>query len=81
MPYQTTGDLPASVRDHLPPHAQHIFLEAFNSAWTEYADPQKRRGNETQEEAAFRVAWAAVKHEYQKNDKTGQWEPKHAPAH
>lgn len=81
MPYQTTSELPESVRDHLPPHAQRIFLEAFNNAWTEYATAANRRGNESQEEAAFRVAWAAVKHEYQKNDKTGRWEPKPAPSH
>jgi cation transport regulator len=81
MPYQTTSDLPESVRGHLPPHAQDIFLHAFNSAWHEYADAAKRAGDESQEQAAFRVAWAAVKHEYQKNAATGQWEPKHAPAH
>jgi cation transport regulator len=75
MPYQTTSDLPSAVRDHLPPHAQDIFREAFNSAWDEYQSPRKRQGNESREEAAFRVAWAAVKHEYQKNDTTGEWEP------
>ncbi len=80
-PYQNTQDLPAAVRDHLPPHAQDIFLKAFNSAWNEYADPGRREGNESQEQAAFRVAWAAVKHEYQKNEKSGQWEPKHAASH
>lgn len=75
MPYSTAADLPASVRDHLPPHAQQIFLKAFNSAWDEYANPAKREGNESQEEAAFRVAWAAVKHEYHKDDATGRWVP------
>ncbi len=73
MPYQKTSDLPEAVRNHLPPHAQDIFLSAFNDAWNEYADASKRVGDESQEQAAFRVAWAAVKHEYQKNDKTGQW--------
>lgn len=81
MPYRTTEDLPSSVRDHLPPHAQQIFLNAFNSAWDEYANPQNRRGDESREEAAFRVAWAAVKHEYEKNEHTGQWEPKKATHH
>ncbi len=76
MPYSTTADLPTSVRDHLPPHAQQIFLKAFNSAWDEYANPAKREGNESREEAAFRVAWAAVKHEYRKDDASGQWVPK-----
>ena len=76
MPYSTTADLPASVRDHLPPHAQQIFLKAFNSAWDEYTNPARREGNESQEEAAFRVAWAAVKHEYRKDDASGHWVPK-----
>ncbi len=76
MPYNTTSDLPESVREHLPAHAQKIFLEAYNSAWKEYDDPHKRRGSGSQEETAFRVAWAAVKNEYEKDEKTGQWQPK-----
>jgi cation transport regulator len=76
MPYQKTADLPASVRAHLPAHAQQIFLNAYNNAWDQYAAPSQRRGAESQEESAFRVAWAAVKRDYQTNDATGQWEPK-----
>lgn len=66
MPYKSTRDLPESVRDNLPAHAQDIFKEAFNSAWDEYADPDKRRGKESQEEVSFKVAWSAVKNEYEK---------------
>jgi cation transport regulator len=66
MPYKTTSDLPDAVRDNLPEHAQDIFKEAFNSAWDEYADPDKRRGKESQEEVSFKVAWSAVKNEYEK---------------
>lgn len=61
MPYVTTSDLPPAVR-RLPPHAQEIFLAAFNSAWRSYAG----RGPPEQEEMAFRVAWAAVKKHYRK---------------
>jgi len=68
MPYKSTHDLPESVRDNLPAHAQDIFKEAFNSAWDEYADPDKRRGKESQEEVSFKVAWSAVKNEYEKGD-------------
>ncbi|WP_424681811.1 putative cation transport regulator ChaB [Frateuria sp. YIM B11624] len=68
MPYKSTRDLPDAVRDNLPEHAQDIFKEAFNSAWDEYADPDKRRGKESQEEVSFKVAWAAVKNEYEKGD-------------
>ncbi|MGN2252681.1 putative cation transport regulator ChaB [Frateuria sp. GZRe12] len=66
MPYKSTSDLPDAVRDNLPEHAQDIFKEAFNSAWDEYADPDKRRGRESQEEVSFKVAWSAVKNEYEK---------------
>ncbi len=76
MPYKKIGDLPESVRKNLPVHAQEIFLEAFNSAWGQYADPDKRRGKESHEEVAFRVAWAAVEKMYAKNEKTGAWEKK-----
>ena len=62
MPYASVNDLPASVRAHLPLHAQEIYLAAFNNAWTEYQD----RGTERGEEIAHRVAWTAVKRKYQK---------------
>ena len=73
MPYQDIKDLPDNVRQHMPEHAQKIFLETYNSAWKEYDQPQKRRGSESQEETAFRVAWAAVKRKYAQSD--GQWLP------
>jgi cation transport regulator len=72
MPYETLNELPESVRDNLPSHAQEIYKEAFNSAWEQYADPEKRRDDASREEVAHRVAWAAVKQEYFKNDK-GEW--------
>jgi cation transport regulator len=62
MPYTTNEDLPPSVRTHLPPHAQDIFRETFNSAWQSYGASQPSR----REEIAFRVAWAAVKRRYRK---------------
>lgn len=66
MPYRTNKDLPPGVRNHLPPHAQDIFREAFNHAWEEYAEPKKRRSGGSQEDIARRVAWAAVKKKYHK---------------
>lgn len=71
MPYDTLDELPAPVRENLPKHAQVIYKEAFNSAWQEYADPKERRGNASREETAHKVAWAAVKHSYEKKD--GKW--------
>ena len=76
MPYQTVRDLPESVRDNLPQHAQEIYKEAFNSAWNEYDEPEERRGNATREETAHKVAWAAVKRKYEKDEGTGRWRAK-----
>jgi len=76
MPYNSVDDLPASVKDNLPPHAQEIYLKAFNSAWQEYSDSRKRMGGNSQEETAYRIAWAAVKKVYEKDKLTGQWKQK-----
>ena len=76
MPYKRIDDLPDSVRNHLPEHAQEIYLEAFNHAWAEYADPKKRRDDSSREEVTHRVAWAAVKKQYEKDEKTGTWKKK-----
>lgn len=76
MPYQDINDLPESVREHLPTHAQEIYQAAFNNAWTEYADPSRRHGGESREETAHKVAWAAVKEDYEKDDHSGDWHAK-----
>ncbi len=66
MPYRVNDDLPASVRAHLPDHAQDIYREAFNHAFAAH------EGDVRQEEAAHRIAWAAVKRSYVKVGE--QWE-------
>lgn len=66
MPYKNLTELPESVREHLPTHAQEIYLAAFNNAWNEYRDPGERRGKASREEVAHKVAWAAVKRKYEK---------------
>lgn len=75
MQYTSVEELPKGVRNVLPPHAQEIYKDAFNSAWVEYADPTKRRGDESQVETASRVAWAAVEKTYEK-DYDGKWRAK-----
>lgn len=75
MPYKNLNDLPDSVRDNLPKHAQEIYQAAFNNAWEQYADPDKRRGDASREETAHRVAWSAVKEKYEKNG-SGKWRRK-----
>jgi cation transport regulator len=71
MPYDKVSELPESVRDNLPKHAQEIYKEAFNSAWKQYDEPGERRGDATREETAHKVAWAAVKKQYEKSN--GKW--------
>jgi cation transport regulator len=63
MPYDKRSELPESVRDNLPAHAQDIYKEAFNSAWDEYDHDESR---------SHRVAWGAVKQSYHKNE-SGDW--------
>ena len=76
MPYETIDELPESVKENLPKHAREIYLAAFNNAWDQYSDPEDRRGDASREETAHKVAWAAVKNEYEKDTKTGKWKKK-----
>ena len=72
MPYDKRSELPDSVRKALPKKAQEIYQSAFNSAWDQYKDPQDRDGDDSREEVAHKVAWAAVKQSYHKSD-AGNW--------
>ena len=65
MPYRSRTDLPSGVRKNLPPHAENIYSKAFNSAADQYS----------LEERARRVAWAAVKRQYEKGS-DGKWHDK-----
>ena len=67
MPYRVTADLPESVRGRLPPHAQEIYLAAFNNAWRQH------EGDPDGEAVVHRIAWAAVKRRYRKVGDT--WVP------
>ena len=75
MPYSKKTELPASVKNVLPDHAQDIYKEAFNSAHDEYKDKDDRRDDASREEVARRVAWNAVKQKYQKGE-DGKWHSK-----
>lgn len=63
MPYKENTDLPKSVRDSLPEHAQTIYRKAYNSAAKQYPDYD--------EERLAKISWAAVKKVYKKKD--GEW--------
>lgn len=66
MPYETLQDLPDNVRGPLPEKAQRIYKEAFNDAWDRYEDPDDRRGDDSRENVARKVAWSAVKQAFHK---------------
>jgi cation transport regulator len=63
VPYEKVTDLPESVREHLPEHAQEIYKSAFNSAEKQYGD----------ESTAHKVAWSAVENKYKKDEDSGDW--------
>lgn len=73
MPYKENRELPKSVQEHLPKHAQDIYREAYNHAFQEYKNPKKRRNPEEDLEViAHKVAWSAVKRKYEKGN-NGDW--------
>ena len=66
---------PKELRDKLPKRAQEIFVKVFNSAYEQYKDPKKRKGDQSRDEVARKTAWSAVKKEYKKGD-DGKWHRK-----
>lgn len=61
MPYDSVSDLPASVRDNLPKHAQEVYMAAYNNAWEEYKNAQDRKGGASREETAHKLLGMASK--------------------
>ena len=62
------------VRNVLPKNAREIDQAAFNNAWDEYKDPENRKDDDSRETVAHKVAWAAVKKKYEKEN--DHWIPK-----
>lgn len=74
MPYASLSELDEDLQRALPVHAQEIYMAAFNSAYDQYDLPSERRGDDSREETAHKVAWSAVKKAgYTKNEETGKW--------
>lgn len=64
MPYGSNAELPPALQRRLPVHAQDIYRKTFNHVFaTRPWDPRR-------EEAARRIAWAAVKRWYMKHGDT-----------
>ena len=66
MPYEKNADLPESVRNVLPKHAQDVFRRVFNQQQDKGADEQR----------SFQVAWTAIHNGWEKNEDTGKWHRK-----
>lgn len=73
MPYGKINELPDSVQNVLPAHAQAIYKEAFNSAYDQYDKPEERYGDASREEVAHKVAWNAVKKKKYEKGEDGNW--------
>jgi cation transport regulator len=73
MPGAKLSETTRKQIDEPPKHAQDIYKEAYENALKEYRDPSKRRGGaaESVEELASKVAWSAVKNDYEKRG--GKW--------
>lgn len=76
MPYKFKSDLPEKVKNALPEHAQEIYMEVYNSACDQYDEPEEGHRDSSREEIARRLAWAAVKNKYEKDESTGKWKEK-----
>jgi cation transport regulator len=62
MYYEDAEQLPDSIREFLPEHAQEDYLTAFNNAFEEEENGQR----------AHEIAWRAVEDKYQDEDQH-QW--------
>jgi cation transport regulator len=74
--YADLSTLPKGIKDNLPLHARVIYMNAFNNAWEEYKQPDKGSLDDSHWVIATKVAWAAVKKVYEKDEKIGLWKRK-----
>jgi len=67
-----TKEATYAVLERLPKRAQEIYEETFSVAYDEIEDADSLEGELQREESAHRVAWAAVKRQYERNA-SGKW--------
>ena len=72
MRYENKSQLPPTIRDVLPEHAQELYLQAYRKAWDEYEEGQGYLSRETM---AHQQGYTAVRHEYVQDRGTGKWHP------
>ena len=69
--YATINDLPATIRDVLPPAAQELYLEIYNEAMS--MEFHTGTQSMSRESMAHQLAWDAVMREFVHDDRSGQW--------
>jgi cation transport regulator len=72
MPYDTVAELPEQVRHALPKHAQEIWRAAYEAAWEAHSELARA----DREATCARIAWGAVKRQYETGPKGGMWRKK-----
>lgn len=68
----TTKEATYTVLERLPKRAQEIYEEAFSMAYDDLDEADTLEGELQREEAAHKVAWAAVRKVYERNV-NGKW--------
>lgn len=73
---KSISDIPESMCNVLPAPDRKISMAVYSNAWQNYASLTKRKAAATCEETSAKVAWAAVKKLFKKDEKTSKWEGK-----
>ncbi len=61
---------------NLPKHAEEVYRKAYDDAVKQYEKPGNRRRRVCLDEAAHKIAWAAIMREYVIDYHTGEWKRK-----
>jgi cation transport regulator len=56
MLYNSIDELPEDLKRKLPIPSQELYIQIFNSAWEEYGDPHKLKGEPDRELVAHQIA-------------------------
>jgi len=68
--YPTNEDLPAGIREAMPPVVQTLYREAYNAAWNRRLAPVRRKFVVNHDTVATRAAWKAVRRLYAQHGTT-----------
>lgn len=72
--YNNISELPRELRDSLPPEAQDLYLEVYNTAWQNYEEREGVEDNGDRETVSHNAAWDEVQKEFVRQGNA--WEPR-----